>query len=307
MTRISATGARRGIPGAEIAVRCVPAAVHKGRPGAEAENERLRKRLAKAEVKLGQTRAALDIMGKAFALLDALRERGFAADVRQVRKEVRLGDDSDRFIICYNPDQAERDAAIRARLVAQLGELIDGTDALTAAERARIEGALAGKPGLKRFLRVTPAGLLRIDKARIKAEENLDGKYLLRSSDPHLSAEDIALGYKQLLEVERGWRDMKQVIDLRPVYHRREDRIRAHVILCWLALLLIRVTENATGQTWNRVRAELQRQHAVTWTGPAGTFRQTTDLTKPLRDIYTALAIEPPKKILALDPAPPAS
>ena len=222
-------------------------------------------------------------------------------------KEVRLGDDSDRFIICYNPDQAERDAAIRARLVAQPGELIDGTDALTAAERARIEGALAGKPGLKRFLRVTPAGLLRIDKARIKAEENLDGKYLLRSSDPHLSAEDIALGYKQLLEVERGWRDMKQVIDLRPVYHRREDRIRAHVILCWLALLLIRVTENATGQTWNRVRAELQRQHAVTWTGPAGTFRQTTDLTKPLRDIYTALAIEPPKKILALDPAPPAS
>ncbi len=222
-------------------------------------------------------------------------------------KEVRLGDDSDRFIICYNPDQAERDAAIRVRLVAQLGELTGGTDALTAAERARTEGTLAGKPALKRFLRVTPAGLLRTGKARIKAEENLDGKYLLRSSDPHLSAEDIALGYKQLLEVERGWRDMKQVIDLRPVYHRREDRIRAHVILCWLALLLIRVTENATGQTWNRVRAELQRQHAVTWTGPAGTFRQTTGLTKPLRDIYTALAIEPPKKILALDPAPPAS
>jgi hypothetical protein len=50
----------------------VPAAVHKGRPGMEAENERLRKRLAKAEVKLGQTRAALDIMGKAFALLELL-------------------------------------------------------------------------------------------------------------------------------------------------------------------------------------------------------------------------------------------
>jgi hypothetical protein len=222
-------------------------------------------------------------------------------------KEVRLGDDSDRFIICYNPDQAERDAAIRVKLLAQLEEVIAGTDALTAAERGRIEGTLAGKPGLKRFLRVTPAGLLRIDKAKAKAEENLDGKYLLRSSDPHLTAEDIALGYKQLLEVERGWRDMKQVIDLRPVYHRKEERIRAHVILCWLALLLIRVTENTTGQTWNRVRADLQRQHAVTWTGPAGTFRQTTDLTKPLRDIYTALAIEPPKKIISLDPAPAAS
>jgi transposase len=221
-------------------------------------------------------------------------------------KEVRLGDDSDRFIICYNPDQAERDAAIRAKLIAQLEELISGTDQLTAAERAKLEGALAGKPGLKRFLRVTPAGLLRIDKAKAKAEENLDGKYLLRCSDPDLSAEDIALGYKQLLEVERGWRDMKQVIDLRPVYHRREDRIRAHVILCWLALLLIRVTENTAGRPWNRIRAELQRQHAVTWTGPAGAFRQSTDLTKPQRDIYTALSIEPPKKIISLAPAPPA-
>ncbi len=221
-------------------------------------------------------------------------------------KEVRLGNDSDRFIICYNPDQAERDAAIRAELIAQLEELISGTDGLTAPERARIEGSLAGKPGLKRFLRVTPAGLLRIDKAKIKTEENLDGKYLLRSSDPDLSAEDIALGYKQLLEVERGWRDMKQVIDLRPVYHRREDRIRAHVILCWLALLLIRVIENTAGTPWNRIRAGLQRQHAVTWTGPAGTFRQATDLTKPQRDIYTALSIEPPKKIISLAPAPPA-
>jgi hypothetical protein len=100
---------------------------------------------------------------------------------------------------------------------------------------------------------------------------------------------------------------MKQVIDLRPVYHRREDRIRAHVILCWLALLLIRVAENETGRPWNRIRAGLQRQHAVTWTGPAGTFRQATDLTKPQRDLHTALSIEPPKKILALESASTAS
>lgn len=52
----------------------------------------------------------------------------------------------------------------------------------------------------------------------------------------HLSAEDVALGYKQLLAVERGWRDTKQILDLRPVHHRLEDRIRAHVLLCWLAL-----------------------------------------------------------------------
>jgi transposase len=50
-------------------------------------------------------------------------------------------------------------------------------------------------------------------------------------------------------EVERGWRDMKQVIDLRPVYHRKEERIRARVILCWLALLLARAAENACAAT----------------------------------------------------------
>jgi hypothetical protein len=48
----------------------------------------------------------------------------------------------------------------------------------------------------------------------VTADAKLDGKYLLRTSDPHLSAEDIALGYKQLLEVERGWRDMWSVPDL---------------------------------------------------------------------------------------------
>lgn len=58
--------------GLKSSAAAVSAAVHKGRPATEAENERLRKRLAKAEVKLDQTRAALDIMGKAFALLELL-------------------------------------------------------------------------------------------------------------------------------------------------------------------------------------------------------------------------------------------
>ena len=74
---------------------------------------------------------------------------------------------------------------------------------------------------------------------------------------------------------------MKQIIDLRPVYHRLEERIRAHVMLCWLALLLIRIVETTTGDTWTTVRRELDRLHVGTFTGPAGTFRQRTELTKP--------------------------
>jgi hypothetical protein len=219
-------------------------------------------------------------------------------------KEVRISDD-ERFVICHNPDGAERDAAIRARMLARLKEMIEGTDKLSATKRAELRGVISTKPGLNRYLRVTPGGLLRIDARAVKAEENLDGKYLLRASDPKLPAADIALGYKQLLEVERGWRAMKQVIDLRPVYHRLEQRIRAHVLLCWLALLLIRIAETAAGVTWNKITDELGQLTLGTFTGPAGTFRQTAELTKPQRDILDSLQVPCPDKIIEAAPPRP--
>jgi hypothetical protein len=89
---------------------------------------------------------------------------------------------------------------------------------------------------------------------------------------------------------------MKSVLDLRPVYHRLEERIRAHVILCWLALLLVRVAENHTGQTWPAMRREFQRIAIGTFTGPAGTFRQRTDIPKTARDLLTALKIDVPAR-----------
>jgi hypothetical protein len=215
-------------------------------------------------------------------------------------KEVRLPDTGDRFIICFNPGQAARDAAVRGKMITALEETIAGSDKLTVTKRAELRGKVSMMPGLNRFLRVTPGGLLRADRARAAAEENLDGKYLLRSADPHMTAEDIAAGYKQLLEVERGWRDMKSVLDLRPVYHRLEERIRAHVLLCWLALLLVRVAENQAGQTWAAMRRELQRISIGTFTGPAGTFRQRTDIPNTARDLLTTLKIDVPRKICEL-------
>ena len=225
------------------------------------------------------------------------RYQEVAANLRV--KEVRIAED-ERFVICHNPEGAERDAAIRARLIAQLKELIDGTDALGKDKRAELRGVISTKPGLNRYLRVTSGGLLRIDAAKAKAEENLDGKYLLRTSDPKMTAEDIALGYRQLLEVERGWRDLKQVIDLRPVYHRKEERIRAHVILCWLALLLARIAENATGDTWPQLRRQLDRIAVGTFTGPAGTFRQRTEISPAQAAILEHLGIDPLPRIYQL-------
>lgn len=216
-------------------------------------------------------------------------------------KEVNINAD-DRFVICFNPDTAERDQQVRERLVAQLTDKIDGSDQLSATKRAELRGVISTKPGLNRYLRVTGGGLLRVDQTAIKQEERLDGKYLLRCSDPKLSAEDIALGYKQLLEVERGWRDMKTTLDLRPVYHRREDRIRAHILLCWLGLLLIRVAETTTGHSWTKIRAEVDRVHVGVFTGPAGTFRQRTELSQPQRAILAKLHIGELPRVLDATP-----
>jgi hypothetical protein len=129
------------------------------------------------------------------------------------------------------------------------------------------------------------------------------GKWLLRCSDPALSAEDIALGYKQLIEVERGWRDLKTHLDLRPIHHRKEDRIRAHVLLCWLALLLIRIAETRDPtRTWRRIREHLDTLHIGVFAGNAGQVRQRTELTAAQRDILAKLGVSEPARFLQLDP-----
>ena len=127
------------------------------------------------------------------------------------------------------------------------------------------------------------------------------GDLLLDLSEQLFADLLIALGYKQLLEIERAWRDMKTTLDLRPVHHRKEDRIRAHVLLCWLALLLIRIAENQAADTWWDLRDELQRMHLGTFTGPAGRSRQRTELTAGQREILRALNVAQPPLFLDLE------
>jgi len=228
-------------------------------------------------------------------------------------KDVRLGegDSARRFVVCHNPAEAERDKLERdtqlTRLEAELAriETARAKAKTTKAREAhtRAECALRDHPTLSRYLRQTASGRLLIDRRKVAAEERLDGKYLLSSSDPDLTAEEIALGYKNLREAERSFRDLKTTLELRPVFHRLEQRIRAHVVVCWLALLLIRIAERATGESWRRIATELQRLHLVTLQGPAGAVQQTTPATDVHRAILAALNVEPPPRITALEPA----
>jgi hypothetical protein len=92
-------------------------------------------------------------------------------------------------------------------------------------------------------------------------------------------------------------------IDLRPVYHRKEEWIRAHVILCWLALLLARIAENACDSTWSAIRRELDRIAVGTFAGPAGTFRQRTEISQDQQDILTPARHRPAPEDLPAHPS----
>ena len=218
-------------------------------------------------------------------------------------KEVVIDDGTmrDRFVICRNPQAAQRDAARRAELVAELEQAIADSDRWAPARRsARVTALRASRLG--RFLKVTAQGQLGLDRDKLALEDKLDGKFVVRSSDPTLSARDIALGYKQLWLIERAWRDMKTTLELRPVYHRKPERIRAHVLLCWLGLLLIRMAENGTHQSWTNLRRELERMHLIRLDGSAGLIEQRTETTTAQQAIFKALRLEEPPRFLHLQP-----
>ena len=213
-------------------------------------------------------------------------------------------------------EKAQRDAALerltleldrvktmRTRAARTAKKTPTGRKSSAEAAHVKAECALRDHPALGRWLRQLPSGRLVIDRKKVAAEERLDGKYLLTTSDPDLSAADIALGYKNLLHAERGFRDIKSTLQLRPVFHRLEPRIRAHVLLAWLALLLIRVAERRTELTWRRIAIELGRVHVVTLTGTAGSVVHVTPLNTTQAGILAACQVPPPATVTALHPA----
>ncbi len=221
-------------------------------------------------------------------------------------KEVYAGEGHGRrrFIVAYNPEQAEHDKHVRERNLKRIDAELEAMSKMSEKPFLKAKYALLAHRSMGRYLKELKSGKLKIDKTKVKQYEKLDGKYLLSTSDESLSAEDVALGYKQLMEVERAFRTLKSTLSLRPVYHTKDDRIRSHVLLCWLALLLVRISELETGMTWPRVRAELQRLHLGEFLHKDGRILQYTELTKKQRNILKKLNISIPKKIKTIQTTP---
>jgi transposase len=136
--------------------------------------------------------------------------------------------------------------------------------------------------------------------ANLGRADQLDCKYLISTTDPTLSAEDVALGYKQLMDVERSFRTLKTMLELRPPYHRLSERIPAHVLLCWLALLLVRVAQSETGMTWDRIRSALEEISLVKLSSKDGRVEMVTELAEEQRNMLKSLSVKTPKRVQKL-------
>jgi transposase len=239
---------------------------------------------------------------------EVLARRGRFQKIRENLeiKEVIIGNGERRrrFILVYNPEEAKKDKATRERILNKIKKCLAELGDQRCKEHKKSVCALMAHRTMGRFLRQLKGGEIRIDKGKIREEEHLDGKYIISTSDDTLTPEDIALGYKQLLEVERAFRTLKTTLDLRPVYHRKNERIEAHVFLCFLALLLVRIAERKTNLTWDRIRDTMDRLHLIDFFSKDGRVLQTTEPTPEQVNILKKLKISVPKRIQTMQTNP---
>ena len=187
-------------------------------------------------------------------------------------KEVVVGDGERgrRYVVCFNPDEAKRQKQHRAKVLDELGAELESLRHQPGEGHSKRVCALRASRRYGRYLRLSKTGKPRIDQAKVKATARLDGKFVVHSNDDTLSAEDMALGYKQLQRVEEAWRTLKSGLRLRPVYHFAPHRIHAHVALAVFALLLERIAEQACNDTWRNIRDDLKQIKLAQLSSPNG-------------------------------------
>ncbi|MDD5095832.1 MAG: IS1634 family transposase [Dehalococcoidia bacterium] len=181
-----------------------------------------------------------DVLGRA----GRYKEVAENLQVKDVRVEGR------RYIVCYNPEEARKDAADREAILKSLEDKLKESP-----------GSLVGNQGYRRFLRVQKGSVV-LDPKKIAADVRYDGKFVLRTNSD-LGADEIAVQYKRLLMVEQFFRATKSMLDTRPVFHQWDATIKGHVFCSFLALVLMhelkrRLRERGWEMEWNDIRRDLQ-------------------------------------------------
>lgn len=200
-----------------------------------------------------------------------------------------------RYILCYNPKGAKRDQERRKRALTFIEEELSHSQGLTKSKAKLLTHRTYG-----RYLKLSKNGNIRLDKAKLRGEARLDGKYILCTNDFSLPPGEIAQGYKDLSKIETAFQSMKHVLDIRPVNHTKEQRIRAHVGICVLAYLLSTHAENTCLMSWKKIRSCLGGLHAGCISSPEATFIKTTESNKEQRSILRKFSIKPPPEVLKI-------
>jgi hypothetical protein len=218
-----------------------------------------------------------------------VREEGKAAKDPSPLKVKQVDLDGQRYILCVNPRQARKDARDRDTIVAAL------TDQIKQGPKS-----LVGNKGYRKYVKIAKDSV-HIDEEKIKSEARFDGKWVLRTNTD-LSAAQVALKYKELWRVERVFRDVKSLIDTRPVFHRHDRTIRGHVFCSFLALILRKELDrhlDAAGHQfeWAEIKQDLKALQTVTVTENDKQLAVRTQAVGVCGKVFQAVGVALPSTI----------
>jgi len=149
-----------------------------------------------------------------------------------------------RYIVCENAEEKKADADMRAQILMSLAEKLKQGD-----------NALVGNKGYRRYLSVKGKSHFVIDDKKVLKDVCYDGKWVL-TTDTQLPRVEVAFKYKQLLQVEMIFRDMKSTLETRPIFHKCDETIRGHVFCSFLALVLRKELDRALEKAGHRFEWE---------------------------------------------------
>ncbi|RQW06758.1 transposase, partial [candidate division KSB1 bacterium] len=231
----------------------------------------------------------------------ALRQKGryteIADDLWAKQVIIGNGEKRKRLVLAKNINEQKRHEKTRETMTAYLETAIAEINKGRKQAESKAALSLRAHRIYGKYIKVLATGKLALNKTKLQREARYDGKYLIESSDDTLSLSDIVLGCKQPYDVEHAFRTLKTTLDLRPNYHTKHDRIRCHIFLCFIALVLVRMSETATGKSWTRIRTELNRLYYGEFKFENKTVAQLTELAAAQRSIFSALKIKPPSTV----------
>ncbi len=238
---------------------------------------------------------------------DVLSKKGRYVHIKDnlKAKEVIIGNGMRRrrYILCYNPKEAERNRKHRARIVENLENELAKHKHHDATLKWAINLLASRRYG--RYLTITKSKKIRIDRTKIRNAGRYDGKWVLQTNDDSISIEDAASGYRGLMVIERCFRSLKRTeIKIMPMHHRLSRRIEAHVKICVMSLLMERVAETQCGKPWLRIREYLDTIQVTEFQTETHRFFRRNELTTAVKQVLQSLDIPKPKSILKIDQLP---